>query len=56
MEKRSGCGVHPFQANLASRVDPVPGFERVALLQVKIEGMVLLLHSLFSVLVGLLLE
>ena len=31
-EKRSGCGVHSFLAYLASRVDPVPGFERVVML------------------------
>ena len=32
MEKRSGRGLHSFLYHLASGVDPVPGFERVALL------------------------
>ena len=31
-EKRSGRGIHSFLGHLASGVDPVPGFERVALL------------------------
>ena len=52
-EKRSDRGVHAFLVHLASRVDPVPGFEQVALLQVDPDGMVHLLHLLFSVPVGL---
>ena len=52
-EKRYGRGVHYFLANLASRVDPVPGFDRVGLLQVNPDGMVHILHSMFSVPVDL---
>ena len=52
-EKRSGRGVHCFLAHLASRVDPVPGFERVVLLQVDPDRTVYILHSLFSFLVDL---
>ena len=39
--------------NLASVVDPVPGFKWVDLLQVYLDGTVHLLHSLLSILVGL---
>ena len=53
IEKRSGRGVHSFLAYLASGVDPVPGFERVVLLQVDLDGTVHLLHLLFSVPAGL---
>ena len=35
MEKRSGRGLHSFLYHLTSGVDPVPGFEWVALLQVE---------------------
>ena len=52
-DKRSGRGVHSFLVNLASRVDPVPGFERVVLLQFDPDGTVHFLHSIFSVLVDL---
>ena len=52
-EKRSGRGVHYFLAHLASRMDPVPGFDQVALLQVNPDGTVHLLNSYFTVLVGL---
>ena len=49
----SGRVVHSFLARLASGPDPVPGFGRVVLLQVDLEGTVQLLHSLLSVSVGL---
>ena len=52
-EKRSGWRVHSFLAHLASGLDPVPYFERVALLQVDPDLTVHLPHSLFSVPVGL---
>ena len=52
-EKYSGRGVHSFLAQLASRVDPVPGFEQVALFQVDPDITAHLLHSLFSVPSGL---
>ena len=52
-EKRSCRGVHSFLARLASRVDPVPGFERVGLLQVDLDGTVHVLPSMFSVPVDL---
>ena len=49
LKKRSGRGVESFLAHLASGVDPVPGFERVGLLQVEPDGMVHVLHSMLSV-------
>ena len=52
-EKRYGRVVHSFMARMASEVDPVPGFERVVLLQVDPDGTVHILHSLFSVLFDL---
>ena len=52
-EKRYGHGVHSFLDHLASGVEPVLGFELVALLQVDPDVRVHLLHSLFSVLAGL---
>ena len=45
--------MQPFLSHLASRVDPLPGLERVALPQVNLDGIVLFLHSLFSVPIGL---
>ena len=53
MEKRSGRGFHSFLDHLDSMVDPVPGFKRVALVQVYHDRMVHLLYSMFSVPVGL---
>ena len=53
IEKSSGRGLHSFLDHLASGVDPVLVFERVALLKVNPDGTVHLLHSLFSVPVGL---
>ena len=52
-EKRYGCGVHSFLDHLASGVDPVPGLEWMALLQIDPYGTVHLLHLLFSVQIGL---
>ena len=52
-EKRSGQGMHSFLSHLASRVEPVPGFERLALFLVNLDGTVHLLQSLFFVPVGL---
>ena len=52
-EKRSGRGIHSFLGHIASGVDTVPGFERVACLQVEPGRTVHLLHLLFSVQVGL---
>ena len=55
-EKRSGQVVHSFLAHLAhlaSGADPIPGFERVRLLQVDPDGTVYVLHSMFSVPVDL---
>ena len=55
-EKRSGQVVHSFLAHLAhlaSGADPIPGFERVRLLQVDPDGLVHVLHSMFSVPVDL---
>ena len=53
VEKRSGQGVHFFLNHLDYMVDPVPGFERVVLLQVKPDGTVHVLQSMFSVPVDL---
>ena len=53
LEKRSGRVLHSFLAHLASGMDPVPYFERVALFQVDLDKTVHLLHSLLSVPVGL---
>ena len=52
-EKRYGCGVHSFLTHFASRVEPVLGFNQVALLQVHPNVTVHLLHLLSSVLVNL---
>ena len=52
-EKRSGRGVHSSLTHPSSRVDLVPGFDRVVLLQVDSDGTVHVLHSLFSVPVDL---
>ena len=52
-ENRSSCGINSFLRHLASGVDLFPVFERVELMQVEQDGMVHLLHSLFSVPVGL---
>ena len=51
-EEKSIRGVHSFLAHFTSRVDLVPGFERVALMQVYLDRKVHLLHLLFSVPVG----
>ena len=48
-EKWSGRGVHSFLSHLASGMDPVPGFERVGILQVDPDVTVHILHSMFSV-------
>ena len=53
LEKRSVRGVNSFLAHLASGVDPVPGFDRVGLLQVDPDGTVHVLHSILSVPVDL---
>ena len=45
--------MHSFLAHLASGVDPVPGFERVGILQVNPDGTVHVLHFMFSVPVDL---
>ena len=52
-EKRSGREFHSLLSHMASGMDPVPGFKRVALLQVEPDGTVHILHSLFSVPVSL---
>ena len=49
LEKQSGQGIHSFLAQLASGVDPIPSLERVKLVGVYPDGMVLLMHLLFSV-------
>ena len=48
IEKRYNWGLHYFLSDLASRVDPVPGFEQLDLLEVYQDGTVHLLYSLFS--------
>ena len=53
MEKSSDRGLHYLLGHLASRLDPVLGFEQVALIGINQDGTVQLLHSLFSVPVGL---
>ena len=53
VEKRSRWGSNGFLAHLESRLDPVPGFEQVALLQVNLDGTVQDMHSLLSVPVDL---
>ena len=52
-DKRSGRGIHSFLAQLAWRVDHVPGLERLILVGVDPNIMVHLLHSLLSVPVDL---
>ena len=52
-EKRSGRGVQSFLANLASREDLFPGFERMWLLQLDPDVTVHILHSMLSVPVNL---
>ena len=49
MGKRSSRGLHAFFSHLAFGVNPVPGFEWVALLQVNPDRTVHLLNSLFSI-------
>ena len=52
MDLHSGQGIHAYLGQLASRVNPVPGLERLALLWVERYITVHLLHLFFSVLVG----
>ena len=52
LELWSGRGLHAFPSYLASRVDRVPGLERLSLLGVNLEGTVHLLYSFFSIPVG----
>ena len=53
MKRRTVWGVHSLLGHLTSGVDPVPGLERLTLLGGNQDGAVHLLHSLFSVPVGL---
>ena len=48
-EKCSGQGIHSFLEQLVSRVEPVPGLERVTMVGVNPYGRVHLMHLLFSV-------
>ena len=48
-EKRSGRGIHFFLSQMALGVDLVPGLEKVTLVGFDLDGMVHLMHSLFSV-------
>ena len=52
-DKRLGQGIHSFLAQLALVVDNIPGLDRVTLVVVDPDGMVNLLHSLFSIPVDL---
>ena len=52
-DRRSSQGIQYFLIHLASRVDPVPGFEHISLLGFDQEGTVYLLHLLLFVSVGL---
>ena len=52
-DKRLGQGIHSFLAQLALVVDNIPGLDRVTLVVVEPDGMVNLLHSLFSIPVDL---
>ena len=51
-EIRSERGSHAVLGHLDSRVDPAPGMESLTLLGIDPDGMVHLLHSFLSVLVG----
>ena len=53
MDNRAGLGIHSFLSHLASGVDPVPGLDQLELLGVYQDGMLHLLHSLFSIPVDL---
>ena len=52
-ERRSGRTIQTFLGHLASYLDPVLGVKRLKLMGVNKDGTVHLLHSLFSVPVGL---
>ena len=52
-EKRSNRPLQTLLGHLASRMDPVPGFERLALLWIDQDRTVHLLYFFFSVPVGL---
>ena len=52
-DKRSGQGIQPFLAQLASGVDHIPGLEQFSLIGVDQNGTVHLLYYLFYVLVEL---
>ena len=53
IEKWYSQGLHSFLTHIASVLDLLPSFKRVALMQVDLNGTVHLLHLLLSVLVGL---
>ena len=53
LEESLGQGIHSFLDQIALGVELVPGLERVTLVGVESDGMVHLLHSLFSVQVKL---
>ena len=53
LEESLGQGIHSFLDQIALGVELVPGLERVTLVGVESDGMVHLLHSLFSVQVEL---
>ena len=51
-EGHSGRVLHDFLGHIASGVKPIPGFSGITLLAVNWGGTVHLLHSYFSILVG----
>ena len=48
-DNHSGWGIHSFLAQIELGVELFPGLERVTLFGVNPDGMVYILHSLFSV-------